>query len=284
MSKTSMFYKISGSTSPDAQTLVLSSGLGGVHGFWQPQLALLEEHFRVVVYDQFGTGASQGVIPAGYRMEDMADELAALLSSLNIDRCHLVGHALGGIIGLHLAQRYPALLTSLVVINGWTVLDSQTRRCFKVRQDLLLNSGVKAYVHAQPLFLYPADWLSTHADLVQQEQLQQIAHFQGMENLLHRLHALMASDLSDSLPNIVTPTLAISCKDDLLVPWHCSVTLAAGLTNGEHQQMLYGGHAMSVTDPETFNPILLAWLQGFTSPSVTTSSQPSPTETLWPKH
>jgi len=263
MSKSTLYYKISGNTSSTAQTVVLSSGLGGVNSFWQPQLAMLEKYFRVVVYDQYGTGSSQGDVPPGYRMEDMADELAGLLNSLEINRCHLIGHALGGILGLHLAKRYPALLESLVVINGWTVLDSQTRRCFNVRQNLLLNSGVEAYVQAQPLFLYPADWLSAHADLLQQEQQHQVAHFQGMENLMNRLQALMASDLSDSLSSIITPTLAFSCKDDLLVPWHCSAALAQNLPHGEHVQMTYGGHAMSVTDSKTFNPILEQWLLRF---------------------
>jgi len=274
-----MYYKVLGKDTPDADTLVLSSGLGGVHGFWQPQLAMLAEHFRVMVYDQHGTGASQGTVPAGYRMEDMADELAGLLNERHIERCHLVGHALGGIIGLHLARRYPSLLQSLVVINGWAQLDNQTRRCFEVRQNLLLNSGVDAYVQAQPLFLYPGDWLSANDALLQEERQHQVAHFQGMENLLHRLQALMGSDLTDQLGEIVTPTLVLSCTDDLLVPWHCSATLAAGLSNGEHQQMNYGGHAMSVTDSDTFNPILLEWL-------LTHACRPSdhiPTEISWPK-
>lgn len=256
-----MYYKVLGKNDASADTLVLSSGLGGVHGFWQPQLEMLAEHFRVVVYDQFGTGGSQGMVPAGYRMEDMADELAGLLNQLDISRCHIVGHALGGIIGLHLALRYPALLQSLVVVNGWAKLDSQTRRCFDVRQNLLLNSGVDAFVQAQPLFLYPADWLSAHHDLLEEERQHQVAHFQGMENLLHRLQALMASDLTEQLGSIIAPVLALSSKDDLLVPWHCSASLAAALPQGQHQHMQYGGHAMSVTDSETFNPILLTWLK-----------------------
>lgn len=274
-----MYYKVSGKNSPTAETLVLSSGLGGVHGFWQPQMVMLNEHFRVVVYDQHGTGGSHGEVPAGYRMEDMADELAGMLNVLQIDRCHLIGHALGGIIGLHLARRYPSLLQSLVVINGWAKLDSQTRRCFEVRQNLLLNSGVDAYVQAQPLFLYPADWLSENDRLLQEERQHQVAHFQGMENLLHRLQALMGSDLSNTLKEIVTPTLALSCTDDLLVPWHCSATLAEGLPNGIYQQMNYGGHAMSVTDSETFNPILLEWLLTHTC----SPSDSIPTELTWPK-
>nr|WP_314521336.1 pyrimidine utilization protein D [uncultured Rahnella sp.] len=279
-----MYYKVLGKKNADAETVVLSSGLGGSGGFWQPQLTMLAEHFRVVVYDQHGTGVSQGTVPAGYRMEDMADELAGMLNGLDISRCHLVGHALGGIIGLHLALRYPALLQSLVVINGWTKLDSQTRRCFEVRQNLLLNSGVDAYVQAQPLFLHPGDWLSEHDALLQEERQHQVAHFQGMENLLHRLQALMNSDLTASLGQVITPTLAFSCKDDLLVPWSRSVDLASRLPNGEHTQMLYGGHAMSVTDPETFNPILLDWLLRHSSQASATPSGHLPTETSWPKH
>lgn len=279
-----MYYKVLGKKNADAETVVLSSGLGGSGGFWQPQLTMLAEHFRVVVYDQHGTGVSQGTVPAGYRMEDMADELAGMLNGLDISRCHLVGHALGGIIGLHLALRYPALLQSLVVINGWTKLDSQTRRCFEVRQNLLLNSGVDAYVQAQPLFLYPGDWLSEHDALLQEERQHQVAHFQGMGNLLHRLQALMNSDLTASLGQVITPTLAFSCKDDLLVPWSRSVDLASRLPNGEHTQMLYGGHAMSVTDPETFNPILLDWLLRHSSQASATPSGHLPTETSWPKH
>lgn len=94
-----MYYKVLGKDSPSVDTVVLSSGLGGVHGFWQPQLAMLAEQFRVVLYDQQGTGVSQGEVPAGYRMEDMADELAGLLNELHIDRCHIVGHALGELLG-----------------------------------------------------------------------------------------------------------------------------------------------------------------------------------------
>ena len=279
-----MYYKVLGKKNADAETVVLSSGLGGSGGFWQPQLAMLAAHFRVVIYDQHGTGVSQGTVPAGYRMEDMADELAGLLNELDISRCHLAGHALGGIIGLHLALRYPALLQSLVVINGWAKLDSQTRRCFEVRQNLLLNSGIDAYVQAQPLFLYPGDWLSENETLLQEERQHQVTHFQGMENLLHRLQALMDSDLTDRLGQVIAPTLAFSCKDDLLVPWSRSADLADRLPHGEHVQMLYGGHAMSVTDPETFNPILLDWLRRHSLQPSATATGRLPKETSWPNH
>ncbi|MDA5496739.1 pyrimidine utilization protein D [Yersinia aleksiciae] len=266
-----MYCEITGQHSPSAKTVVLSAGLGGSGSFWQPQLAALGEHFRVVTYDQYGTGRSPGVIPSGYSLADMAAELAELFASQHIERCHFVGHALGGMIGLQLALTQPQCIERLVAVNSWPVLDSQTRRCFNVRQDLLLNSGVTAYVRAQPLFLYPADWLSRHASLLEQEEAHQIAHFQGMENLLRRLNALMNSDFSAELAQISTPTLALCATDDLLVPYPCSQALAELMPYGEWAQMSYGGHGMSVTNSEQFNGIVLSYLlmDGDTSESTT---------------
>lgn len=255
-----MYFEILGKDTPLAPTLVLSAGLGGAGSFWQPQINALSEHFRVVVYDHVGTAHSKGEVPDGYSMADMADEVAQLLHSLSVERCYFVGHALGGMIGLQLALTHPQLIEKLVVVNGWPTLDSQTQRCFKVRQDLLLNSGVEAYVRAQPLFLFPADWLSQHRALLDEELQHQTAHFQGTENLLRRLNALMNTDFRPHLADITTPTLALCSRDDLLVPYHCSHQLAAGLPNGELAEMAYGGHAMSVTDTENFNRILLGWL------------------------
>ena len=102
-----MYYEIVGDPSPTAETVVLSAGLGGSGSFWQPQLAALAAQYRVILYDQNGTGRSGGTLPPGYRMAEMAAELAALLQRLEVQRCHLVGHALGGILGLQLALDFP---------------------------------------------------------------------------------------------------------------------------------------------------------------------------------
>ncbi|MGK3140902.1 pyrimidine utilization protein D [Pantoea sp. C2G6] len=255
-----MQLDILGLQSPDAPTLVLSSGLGGVAGFWQPQLAALTAAYRVVLYDQRGTGRSAESLPEGYSMAMMAAELAAALAEHGILRFSLIGHALGGLIGMQLALDYPARLERLVVINGWLTLHPHTQRCFQVRQDLLLNVGVEAFVRAQPLFLYPAEWMARHQARLAQEDQHHLDHFQGMENLLRRLHALMSADFSSRAAAIPHPVLAIASQDDLLVPWSCSTQLAATLPNATEQLMATGGHAMSVTEPEQFNALLMQWL------------------------
>ncbi|QDY41578.1 pyrimidine utilization protein D [Candidatus Pantoea soli] len=262
-----MQLDIHGLTADDAPTLVLSSGLGGVAGFWQPQLAALTPHYRVVTYDQRGTGRSAGTLPEGYSMAMMAAELAEALAQRGIARYDIIGHALGGLVGLQLAQDFPARVGRVAVINGWLALHAHTERCFQVRQDLLLNVGVEAFVRAQPLFLYPAEWLAQNQMRISAEDAQHVAHFQGMETLLRRLHALKCADFRASAAGITQPVLVICSQDDLLVPWSCSVALAQALPASTLIEMAWGGHAMSVTDADTFNRHLLDWLTATATPA-----------------
>jgi len=255
-----MHLELSGLQHPQAPVLVLSAGLGGLGSFWLPQLSALREHYRVVVYDQRGTGRSADSLPDGYSMQQMATELADALAQHHIRQFDVIGHALGGMIGLQLALDYPERVSRVVVVNGWLSLDAHTRRCFQVRQDLLLNVGVEAFVRAQPLFLYPADWLSENQARIEAEDSLQVAHFQGTENLLRRLHALMSTDFSQRAGEITQPVLLVCSQDDLLVPWTCSETLYQALPAATLKKMRWGGHAMSVTDSSAFNTLLLDWL------------------------
>ncbi|MCU5775174.1 pyrimidine utilization protein D [Erwiniaceae bacterium BAC15a-03b] len=275
-----MVIELSGQQHPQAKTVVLSAGLGGSGNFWLPQLNALREQYRVVVYDQRGTGRSPDTLPDGYSMQDMAAELAIALAKNGITQCDVVGHALGGLIGLQMALDYPELVSRVVVVNGWLSLDAHTRRCFHVRRDLLLNVGIEAFVRAQPLFLYPADWLSENQARIEAEDTLNVVHFQGMENLLRRLHALMDTDFSTTAAHITQPVLLICSQDDLLVPWTCSETLHAALPNATLKKMQWGGHAMSVTDSQTFNLMLMEWLN-IPHPAAATSPLMEPS---WQNH
>jgi len=255
-----MHIELSGRDDPGARTLVLSAGLGGLGSFWLPQMNELRRAFRVVVYDQRGTGRRPDTLPEGYSMRDMASELASLLEQHHIMLFDIVGHALGGMVALQLALDYPQRVSRLVLVNGWLTLDAHTRRCFHVRQDLLMHAGVEAFVRAPPLFLYPADWLSDNQARIEAEDTLHAAHFQGRDNLLKRLHALMACDYSDRAGRITQQVLLLCSRDSLLVPWTCSQRLQAALPHATLHRMDWGGHAMSVTDSSTFNSLLMSWL------------------------
>jgi aminoacrylate hydrolase len=146
-----------------APVVVLIAGLGGSGSYWLPQLAALEPEYQVVCYDQRGTGNNPDTLPEGYSLAQMADELAQALAEAGIARYSVVGHALGALVGLQLALDSPDALTALVCVNGWLTLNAHTRRCFQIRERLLHYGGAQAWVEAQPLFLYPADWMAARA-------------------------------------------------------------------------------------------------------------------------
>ena len=123
-----LYCEVSGP--PDGEPVILSAGLGGVTEYWRPNLAALSERYRVILYDHRGTARSDRALPANHSIEHMADDALAVMDSLDIERAHLIGHALGGLIGLSLALTAPERLTSLVAVNAWAKLDPHTRRCF----------------------------------------------------------------------------------------------------------------------------------------------------------
>ncbi len=254
-------YEIHGLTSPDAPTVVFSSGLGGAAKFLQPQLSDFTQNYRVVTYDQLGTNTSVGDLPANYSISDMADELAALLKKLEVQQCHLVGHALGGLVGLELGLTQPNLLQSLVLVNAWSSPNPHTLRCFDIRKALLAADRKDMYLKLQALLLYPPDWIAANAKHLDDEEAHQLNHFPDVDNLLARIGALSAFDIDDKLANITTPTLALANKDDTLVPWQRSQILAEAMPKAELSVMEYGGHASSITVPEEFNKLVLEYLQ-----------------------
>jgi aminoacrylate hydrolase len=254
-------YEAFGRAKNEAPTIVLSAGLGGLGAFWQPQFAALSERFHVIAYDQRGTGANNGALPEGYTTAAMADDVAGILDDAGVERCYFMGHALGGLIGMELALRHPSRVSGLILVNAWPTVSSHTRRCFAARLALLERSGLEAYVEAQPIFLYPAAWLMRHEDRVEREIAHGIAHFQGAENLMKRIGALLAFDVSARLGEIMVPTLVAGTRDDVLVPYPCSEALASGIPGAKLWLAAEGGHASTVTDPDGFNLALLGFLQ-----------------------
>jgi len=262
-----LHYEVHGPAEGDA--VLLSSGLGGSAGFWQPQLgALIEAGHRVIAYDQRGTGRSPADLRADYAIADMARDVIEILDATSTPRCHLVGHALGGLVGLQLALDAPSRVASLALVNAWSKPNPHSSRCFDARLALLGACGPRAYVEAQPIFLYPAAWCAANAHRVADEVEHALAHFPGEANMRARIGALRAFDVDARLSQIAVPVWVAAATDDVLVPWTCSQRLADGLPKAMLDRMPHGGHAHSVTEAEAFNRSLLAFLAQATSPGV----------------
>ncbi|MFV2056178.1 MAG: alpha/beta fold hydrolase [Thiohalomonadales bacterium] len=110
-------------------TIVLSMGafsgaLAWPKYFYEP---LLEAGYRVIRYDHRGLGMSDWIsdwqIETAYTLEDMASDVIAILDRLNIDKAHIVGFSLGGMVGQSLAINYPQRILSLASISSSAFLD-----------------------------------------------------------------------------------------------------------------------------------------------------------------
>lgn len=262
-----VYFEVHSNGPDDRRDLViLSAGLGGSGTFFVPQMAALTARFRVVLYDHRGTGRSDHALPLPYAVSDMSRDISAIIAALGEEAVHTVGHAAGGLAGLQLALDSPAQVLSLTVVNGWSRPDPHIARCFRTRISLLNDSGPEAYVHAQPLFLYPADWISENAARLAEEEVHHLTGFQGRENMLARINALLAFDIDDRLGRIACPVLVSASADDMLVPALCSRRLAERLTNAVLDVRPWGGHAFTATAPDAFNAALIAFLCGESLP------------------
>jgi len=257
-----LHYELHGGPVAGREVVLLSSGLGGSGAFWAPQMAALTERWPVVLYDHRGTGRSVRELPDDYTLAHMADDMVKVMDALGLAKAHVVGHAAGGNAGLQLALDQPDRLGKLVVVNGWSRPDPHIRRCFDTRIHLLNDSGPEAYVHAQPIFLYPADWISRNDARLQAEEPHHVAGFPPRDVMLARINALLVFDVDARLEEITHRVLISASADDMLVPPSCSQRLAGRLPNADYQVAAWGGHGFTVTDPETFNEGLIKFLEG----------------------
>jgi len=249
-----LYYEEHGSGPP----LILSSGMGGSANYWRPNIAALAEHFRVIGYDHRGTGRSDRTVTP--RVESIGDDILVLMDSLGVERASIVGHAIGGMGALWLALHEPERIDRLVVVNGWGQLDPHTYRCFNTRLSLLRNVGVREYVHAQPIFLYPPTWDSDHFGDLDDEEDVLVADF-PVEMIDNRIVATGQFDVDHITADLLAPTLFLASDDDVLVPPTCSAWLTDRFPGARLKAMNWGGHACNVTDPDTFNRIVLDFLR-----------------------
>lgn len=257
-----LYYEIHGPH--DAPPLILSSGLGGSASYWAPNIAALAEHHRVIAYDHRGTGRSDRTLPEVVTVEDFADDILALMDALGIERASILGHAAGGVAGLSLALKVPERVDKLVVVNGWASPDPHFLRCFDARLALLRGSGAEAYLRAQPIFLFPANWISAHHAALEADLPAQIDHFPGAATMEKRIAALARFDVADRLRDLHRPVLVMCADDDMLVPSNAGVALANALPVAGFCRAQHGGHALNVVDADAFNSFVLAWLAGET--------------------
>ena len=118
-------YEVQGEGEP----LLLIPYLSADHACYAFQLPAYTEHFSCIAIDLPGSGESDK--PAGpYSTDGYADQVAAFLGAIGVERAHVAGVSLGAAVGIHLAARHPGRVRSLSLHSGWDTSDrlSEERR------------------------------------------------------------------------------------------------------------------------------------------------------------
>src|SRR5262245_48806387 len=107
-------------------TVVLLHSVGLDRTFWAPVATAIQHRFATLRVDLRGHGDSPSP-PGPWSLEDLADDVAEVLSEIGVDRAHVVGQSFGGLVAQHLAIRHPALVMRLV-LSGTSCTTSETDR------------------------------------------------------------------------------------------------------------------------------------------------------------
>ena len=96
--------------------LILIAGLGQDSATWGFQFPVLSKRFRVIAPDNRDSGKSFRS-PGAYSTADMAHDVIELMDRLRIDRAHVLGVSMGGMIAQHLALEAPDRINGLVLAS-----------------------------------------------------------------------------------------------------------------------------------------------------------------------
>lgn len=252
MSAIAVSYTVDGAA--DAPVVVLSNSLGATREMWGDQIPALAERFRVVSYDTRGHGASPA--PAGpYSIDDLADDVVALLDEVGADRAHVVGLSLGGMTALRLAAREPARVDRLAVLCTSARPEPGT---FLERAAAVRSGGTAPLAPAIAGRWLTPEYAAAHPALV--SRLEAMIARADDEGYAACCEAIAALDLRDDLGRIAAPTLVVSGAEDLALPPAHQQAIAAGIAGAEWLTVEPAAHLANLEQPAQITAALLAHL------------------------
>ena len=232
------------------------------HACYAFQLPAYTEHFSCVAIDLPGSGESDK--PAGpYSTEGYADQVAAFLGALGIERAHVAGVSLGAAVGMHLAARHPDRVRSLSLHSSWHASDSYLISVLEQWRTLasalptvadVVIQGIFPWCFTPEMYVERPEFVDTLVEFVHSRPAQPVAAF------LAQIDAVVAHDAGAALREIDIPTLITFGARDLVCSTRFAEPLSDGIRGSELVVFEHLSHAGLHEDPETFNRATLDFL------------------------
>jgi len=214
--------------------ILLHGGLGSGEMFG-PVLPALAERHQVIAVDLQGHGRTADIDrPIDVRL--MADDIAALIDHLGLDRPDLVGYSLGGVVALHTAAKYPSKVGRLVVVSA-NIRPDAIYPEMRAQQGQV-NAAAADFIKDTPMY----------------QLYQRVApRPEDFPRLLDKIGEAMSKDfdLTEEVRGLQVPTLIVAADADMAPPSHYVEVfklLDGGLRDGGWmgEGRPRGGHALAI--------------------------------------
>lgn len=250
-----LYYELHGPE--DADVLVLSNGVLMSTASWAFQTPVLSRHYRLLLYDCRGMWQSDHP-PGPYSMELHADDLAALLDALEIERAHIAGTSYGAEVSMVFALKYPERTQSLIVTAAVSQLDPLLRgladiwiEAARARDPELLFKVV------YPLTFSEAWIAANQAALDLARERYEALDFDALLELFLCFSRL---DITADLHRITAPTLVVAGELDALKSRKYADLIDREIPGAEYALIPQAGHAAMWEQAGVFNSLILGFL------------------------
>ncbi|MDQ3735525.1 MAG: 3-oxoadipate enol-lactonase [Actinomycetota bacterium] len=257
MGAVALHHQITGE--PGTPAVLLLNTLGGTLEMWERQLPALAERFLVIRCDTRGHGESP-VPPGPYEIDDMVDDAVALLDNLDIERAHIAGVSLGGMVAMRLAARDPERVGRLALLC--TSAQMGPSETWAERAATVRAKGTAAIAD-----MVVARWL-TDAHKAAEPQtttyLREMIASTPADGYAACCDAIREMDLRDDLAAIKAPTLVVSGIEDPSTPPEHQQIIAAGITGARLLEIPDCAHMAPIDQPDAVTAALLEHFSGMT--------------------
>jgi non-heme chloroperoxidase len=237
---------------------------------WDAQMLFLVQHgFRCVAHDRRGHGRSSQA-SSNNDMNGYADDLAAVIEALALEKATLVGHSTGGgevarYIGRHGTKRVAkAVLIAAVpplMLKTPSNPEGLPMEIFDGLRAGLVKDRSQTYRDFAPAF-YGANRPNAKVSQGVLDQFWTWSMQSGLKNAYESIKAFSETDFSEDLKKFDVPTLVLHGEDDQIVPVKNSAKKSAQLIRGAKDVYFPGApHGITATHADQVNEALLAFLK-----------------------
>jgi pimeloyl-ACP methyl ester carboxylesterase len=244
----SLHYEVSGS----GPTVLLTHGYSSTGRAWADQHAALAPRYRLVTWDMRGHGETESPAdPAQYSHALTVSDMHGLLRNLGLERAVIGGLSLGGTMSLAFYAKHPEMVRALVICDSGPGYRNATARA---------EWNQRAQARAADLEARGLEALATGS----RDMREAVRRHRSAQGLAHAARGMLSqadSSIIDSLPSVRVPTLVIVGDQD--TPFIASCEYMAKKIPGARLEVIKdAGHSSNLDQPETFNRVLLAFLDG----------------------